>query len=152
MTTEKTFNEGPVIVVGYDGSPTSRTAVDHAARQAGPRGKVYLVHSYGLPADWLGYPNYQRVLDDHRSRGEVMLKALPATGDPLLGTTFETELLGGPAAEAITGVAEARHADEIVIGSRGLSRARSALGSVSHDVLHSASVPVVVMPHVGDTQ
>jgi nucleotide-binding universal stress UspA family protein len=106
------------------------------------------VHSYGLPADWLGYPNYQRVLDDHRSRGEVILEALPAAGDPLLGTNFETELLGGPAAEAITSVAEARHADEIVIGSRGLSHARSVLGSVSHDVLHSATVPVVVMPHV----
>jgi nucleotide-binding universal stress UspA family protein len=149
---KKTDNDGPVIVVGYDGSPTSRAAVEHAAQQAGPRGKVYLVHSYGLPADWLGYPNYQRVLDDHRSRGEVMLEALPATNDPLLGTTFETELLGGPAAEAITSVAEARHADEIVVGSRGLSPARSALGSVSHDVLHRATVPVVVMPHVASSQ
>jgi hypothetical protein len=49
MTTEKTGNEGPVIVVGYDGSPTSRTAVDHAPRQAGPRGKVYLLHSATVP-------------------------------------------------------------------------------------------------------
>jgi nucleotide-binding universal stress UspA family protein len=148
MTSEKTDNEGPVIVVGYDGSATSRSAVDHAARQAGPRGKVYLVHSYGLPPEWMGYPYYQHVLDDHRARGEVMLEALPATDDPLLATNFETELIGGPPADAITHVAETRHADEIVIGSRGLSRMYSALGSVSHDVLHRATVPVVVMPHV----
>jgi nucleotide-binding universal stress UspA family protein len=149
MTTEKTHSEGPVIVVGYDGSPASRAAVDHAARQAGPDGKVYLVHSYGLPPEWLGYPYYQHVLDDHRSRGEAMLKALPMTDDPLLGTNFETELLGGPPADAIRKVAEARGADEIVIGSRGLSNhVYSALGSVSHDVLHRATMPVVVMPHL----
>jgi nucleotide-binding universal stress UspA family protein len=148
MTANRTDNDGPVIVVGYDGSPGSRAAADHAARQAGPRGTVYLVHSYGLPPEWLGYPYYQLVLDDHRSRGEAMLDALPMAGDPLLATNFETELFDGPPAEAITRVAEARGADEIVIGTRGLSHEYSALGSVSHDVLHGATVPVVVMPHV----
>jgi nucleotide-binding universal stress UspA family protein len=148
MTSKKTRKDGPVIVVGYDGSPTSRAAVDHAALQAGPKGTVYLVHSYGLPPDWLGFPNYQRVLDDHRSRGEVMLETLPTDDGPHHATNFESELLGGPPAEAIINVAAARDADEIVIGSRGLSRVRSALGSVSHDVLHQATVPVVVMPHV----
>jgi nucleotide-binding universal stress UspA family protein len=110
------------------------------------------VHSYGLPSDWLGFPNYQRVLDDHRSRGESMLGALPMADDPLLATNFETELIGGPPAEAIAAVAEARHADEIVVGSRGLSLRRSALGSVSHDVLHRATVPVVVIPHVPEPE
>jgi nucleotide-binding universal stress UspA family protein len=148
MTAKKKRKDGPVIVVGYDGSPTSRAAVDHAALQAGPKGTVYLVHSYGLPPDWLGSPNYQRVLDDHRSRGEVMLETLPTGDGPQHATNFETELLGGPPAEAIINVAAARNADEIVIGSRGLSRVRSALGSVSNDVLHQATVPVVVMPHV----
>jgi nucleotide-binding universal stress UspA family protein len=148
MTTKNTDPVAPVIIVGYDGSPTSRAAADHAARHAGPKGTVYLVHSYGLPADWLGFPNYQRVLDDHRSRGEVLLDAFPTAGGPMPTTNFETELLGGPPAEAITAVADARHADEIVIGSRGLSRLHSALGSVSHDVLHRATVPVVVIPFV----
>lgn len=146
------MNKEPVIVVGYDGSPTSRAAVDHAARQAGRLGKVYVVHSYRPPADWLGVPNYQRVLDDHRARGMATLDALMMTDDPLLETNFETELLDSPAAEAITKVAETRGADEIVIGSRGHGRVRSALGSVSWEVLHRASVPVVVIPHVDDQQ
>jgi nucleotide-binding universal stress UspA family protein len=152
MTPKKTGRDGPVIVVGYDGSPTSRAAVGHAALQAGPKGTVYLVHSYGLPSDWLGFPNYQRVLDDHRSRGEVLLETVPTADGREYATNFETELLGGPPAEAIINVAAARGADEIVIGSRGLSHVRSALGSVSHDVLNHATVPVVVMPHVPRTE
>jgi nucleotide-binding universal stress UspA family protein len=150
MPSKKPDKPGPVIVVGYDGSPTSRAAVDHAARQASPHGKVYVVHSYGPPPDWLGFPDYQRVLDDHRARGKATLDALVMTDDPLLATNFETELLESPAAEAITEVAEARGADEIVIWSRGLGRLRSALGSVSQEVLHRATVPVVVIPHHND--
>jgi nucleotide-binding universal stress UspA family protein len=124
----------PVIVVGYDGSSTSRAAVDHAARRAGRRGKVYVVHSY-----------------DQRARGVATLDALTMTDDPLLETNFETELLDSPAAEAITNVAQTRDADEIVIGSRGLGRVRSALGSVSREVVHRATVPVVVIPHVDES-
>ena len=136
----------PVIVVGYDGSPTSRKAVDYAARQAGRKGKLFVVYAYGPPPDWLGFPNYQRVLQDHQELGRATLDALTMADDPLLETDFETEMLDEPPADAITRVAEARHADEIVIGSRGLGRVRTALGSVSQEVLHRARVPVVVIP------
>jgi nucleotide-binding universal stress UspA family protein len=146
MSTNSTDTHSPVIVVGYDGSPTARAAVDHAARQAGSKGKLYLVYAYGPAPDWVGYPNYQRVLDDHLARGQATLDALTLTDDPLLDTNFETELLDSPPAQAITQVAEARGADEIVIGSRGLGRVRSALGSVSQEVLRRAQVPVVVIP------
>ena len=146
MATKSSNNHRPVIVVGYDGSPTSRAAVDHAARQAGKNGKVYVVHAYGPAPDWLGFPNYQRVLDDHLARGKATLDSLLMTDDPLLATDFETELLETPPADAIAKVADARGADEIVIGSRGLGRVRTALGSVSQEVLHRAKVPVVVIP------
>lgn len=136
----------PVIVVGYDGSPTSRKAVDYAARQAGRKGKLFVVYAYGPPPDWLGFPNYQRVLQDHQELGRATLDALTMADDPLLETDFETEMLDEPPADAITRVAETRHADEIVIGSRGLGRVRTALGSVSQEVLHRARVPVVVIP------
>jgi nucleotide-binding universal stress UspA family protein len=122
----------PVIVVGYDGSATSRAAVDWAARRAGSDGKVFVVHACGSLES-----------DDH---GRAVLDALVLDDDPLLGTDFETELLDAPAAEAIARKAEACGADEIVVGSRGLGRVRAALGSVSHEVLHRARVPVVVIP------
>ena len=138
----------PCIVVGYDGSEAAREAVAYAARRAGREGKVYVVHCFGPPPDWLGAPNYQRMMDDHRGRGKAILDALVLEGgDALVDVDYELELLGGHPAEAIVRVAETRDADEIVIGSRGFGRLRAALGSVSHEVLHLADRPVVVVPH-----
>jgi nucleotide-binding universal stress UspA family protein len=51
------------IVVGYDGSPASRSALARAAERAGADGSAYIVHAYSLPNDWLGIPNYQQMLD-----------------------------------------------------------------------------------------
>jgi nucleotide-binding universal stress UspA family protein len=56
------------------------------------------------------------------------------------------ELLAEPPAGAIARVAEARHADAIIVGTRGFGRARAVLGSVSHELLHLAPCPVTVMP------
>jgi nucleotide-binding universal stress UspA family protein len=64
-----------------------------------------------------------------------------------MDTNFELELVDGSPAEALVNVAEARDADEIAVGSRGFGRVRGALGSVSHDVLHRADRPVVVIPY-----
>ncbi|MGZ6670645.1 MAG: universal stress protein [Solirubrobacteraceae bacterium] len=66
--------------------------------------------------------------------------------ESLTGPEYETELIGGSAADAITEVARARHADQIVVGARGLGRIRALLGSVSHELLHIADRPVVVIP------
>lgn len=141
-------NRRPRIVVGYDGSEAARAAVAHAAARAGRRGKVYVVHSFGPPPDWLGAPNYQRVLGDHQGHGKAVLDALLLEdGNALMDVDFELELTGGPPAKAIAAVAEARDADEIVIGSRGLGRLGSALGSVSQQLLHLADRPVTVIPY-----
>ena len=147
--TNATDKQGRVIVVGYDGSATAKAAVDYAASEAGPQGKVFVVHAYGPPSDWLGFPNYQRVLDDHLERGRAVIDGLAMGDDPLLETQWEAELLEGPPADAILRVADTREADEIVVGSRGRGAlTRAALGSVSHDLLNRANIPVVVIPHI----
>ena len=142
-------NDGrPRIVVGYDGFEAARAAVAHAAARAGRRGKVDVVHCFGPPPDWLGARNYQRLLEDHQGRGKAVLDALLLEdGDALMDVDHELELFGGNAAEAIAAVAEARDADEIIIGSRGFGRLRSALGSVSQELLHLADRPVTVIPY-----
>ena len=137
----------PVIVVGYDGSEASRAAVTMAARRAGRNGIVFVVHAYELPPDFLGSPNFERLLSDRKDHGRALLDAMPLTGnDELLETEYETELIGGAPAEAIANVARVRDADEIVVGARGIGRVRALLGSVSHELLHIADRPVLVIP------
>jgi nucleotide-binding universal stress UspA family protein len=145
--TKSSANRRPVIVVGYDGSEASRAAVAVAARRAGRRGQVFVVHAYELPPDFLGSPNFDRLPSERKDHGRALLEALPLTGDDdLLDTEYETELIGGPPARAIADVARIRDADEIVVGARGLGRIRALLGSVSHELLQIADRPVLVIP------
>ena len=133
------------IVVGYDGSDTAHAAVAYALRRAGAAGRVFVVQAYDLPPDLLGFANYDRLLEERQRHGRALLDVIvtECEGD----ARIETELIGGPPAQAIADVARARHADEIVVGARGLSRARAALlGSVSSELLHRADRPVVVIP------
>ena len=139
-----------VTVVGYDGSDPSREALRHAARRAAPDSLIVVVHAYDLPPDLLGSPGYDGLLTQRQAHGRALLEALPLDGaDELMDVEFETELIGGPAAEAIVRVARVRDADEIVIGARGHGRVRAVLGSVSLEVLHRADRPVTVIPAAG---
>ncbi|MGZ4186748.1 MAG: hypothetical protein ACXVFA_15335 [Solirubrobacteraceae bacterium] len=82
----------PVIVVRYDGSEASRAALMLAARRAERRGKVFVVHTYELPPDFLGSPNSERLLSERKDHGRAMLDAMPLTGnDELLDTEYETD-------------------------------------------------------------
>ena len=138
----------PRIVVGYDGSETARAAVAHAAARAGRRGKVYVVHCFGPPPNLFGAQSFEPMLDDREGRGKAVLDALLLEdGGVLMDVDFELELVAGNPAEEIAELAEARDADEIVIGSRGFGRMRSVLGSVSQEVLHIADRPVTVIPY-----
>jgi nucleotide-binding universal stress UspA family protein len=133
----------PLIVVGYDGSEPSCVALRLAAQRAGAEGKVFVVHAYELPPDFLGSPNYDRLLSERKDHGRALLDELSLTGD---GIEYEKELIGGPPAQAIADVARVRGADEIVVGARGLGRVRALLGSVSHELLHVSDRPVLVIP------
>ena len=130
--------------MGYDGSSPGREALAYAARRASDGGRVVAVYAYHPTPDWLGSPNYQRVLEAHQSQGRELLQSLEEQGD--LGVDLTTSLLEGPPARAIVAAADARDADEIIIGSRGFGAVRGVLGSVSHAVLHESDRPVVVIP------
>jgi len=80
-------------------------------------------------------------------RGKAVLDSLLLEGgDALLDVDYELELVEGHPAEALAVSAREHDADEIAIGSRGLGKLRATLGSVSHDVLHEADRPVIVIP------
>jgi nucleotide-binding universal stress UspA family protein len=130
-----------IVVVGYDGSQPAEAALAYAMQRTGGNGRVVAVNAFQPAPDWLGSPYYQRALDAHQTHGRELLRALEERDDQLM-----TSLLEGPPARAIIAAADARDADEIVIGSRGFGRVRGVLGSVSHAVLHEADRPVVVIP------
>jgi nucleotide-binding universal stress UspA family protein len=136
----------PCIVVGYDGSESARVAVEHAVLAAAPDGVVVVVYAFGPPPDWLGAPNYQRVLDDHRGRGQQVLDELEAEAADIFGdVAYDLDLLGDSPADAVLNAAAVRAADAIVVGSRGFGFVHGALGSVSHELLQRADLPVTVI-------
>jgi nucleotide-binding universal stress UspA family protein len=137
------------VVVGYDGSDFARVALENARERArGTGAPLVAVYAYDAPPDWLGRPYYQRALDDRQARGRELLDDLMER----LGSEdgIETDLVEGSPAEALVRAAQARDAEEIVVGSRGLGGIRAAIGSVSYALLHEADCPVVVVPEPED--
>ena len=123
---------GRVIIAGYDGSSSAKAAVDYAARQAGPDGRVVVVHVSEAP---------------DQDRNAALINGLALGDDPLLETNWDAETVDGPPAQALLEAAHVHRADSIVVGSRGRGRlATAALGSVAHELLRQSDVPVVVVP------
>jgi nucleotide-binding universal stress UspA family protein len=136
---------GKLIVVGYDDSPQARQAVELAAQRAGPGGTVLAVYVLPRPPSHLGTPHYQRTVEGDHRRGRQLLRRLV---EELPGARIETELCPGKPEEALARIARQRHADEVLIGSRGLGRWRSLVRrSVSRELLRLADRPVLVVPY-----
>ena len=84
-----------------------------------------MVIAFAPPPDWLGRPNYQQVLDEHKLRARALEDALKHSG-VLDGVTHGFEMIGGDPAESIATVGRVRNAEEIVVGSRGFGPVRAA--------------------------
>lgn len=136
----------PTVVVGYDGSQAALAAVERGIDRLGTTGHLVVVIAHHVPADFVGASYYQAAFNDSLDAANELLAELESSCERLASTDWESDLQQGAPGEAITRVAESRDADEIVIGTHGHGRLRSALGSVATDVLHRASCPVVVIP------
>jgi nucleotide-binding universal stress UspA family protein len=65
------------------------------------------------------------------------------------GVEFEIEVAKGDPAHTLIDILENFGCDMVVMGARGMGTLRSALlGSVSHEVLHAAMVPVLIVKQV----
>jgi len=135
------------IVVGYDGSPTSRLALDWAAEEARLQGKhLTIVHSVNVAA----VPAYPAMdlsqLEPtlaHAAKTLVDDGAVRAA-ETLDAAQVETQYwLGSPAAQLVDA---SKEADLVVVGSRGRGRILAGiLGSTSYAVAAHARCPVVVL-------
>jgi nucleotide-binding universal stress UspA family protein len=123
------------IVVGYDGTDPSRSAVAYAARRVGKDGKVVVVHVSRSP-----------VPSSETMRGQVFDALLIQSGDVLRDTDFDLEIVAGRPATAIASIAKERNADEIAVGARGARPGQRLPDSVSHELRQIADRPVVVIP------
>lgn len=136
------------ILVAVDGSEHSLKAARTAAELARSLNakELRIVVAYDPIPPYLGEPNLQAAINARLDEAQkIMAKALEVLGSLPEGL-LHTEILEGPAAEAILKVAETHQSDLIVMGSRGLGRLTGLLlGSQSQKVVQHARCPVLIV-------
>jgi nucleotide-binding universal stress UspA family protein len=132
-------------VVGVDGSESSLTALDWAAKYARAfGGRVLVLTAWHYPVD------YEQVSPtdfdpDANARSELE-EAIGTMRDDYEGLSIEGRIVRGPAGHAL--VDASGGADLLVVGSRGHGGLREKLlGSVGVHCVHRAKCPVVVIRH-----
>ena len=134
------------ILLGLDGSEHSLKALEYTKELAEVfSSKLVIVHAYRRTSNMHDSEGYDRLVSQRKNAGRKILKKAK---DYLKNTTIEVEedLLEGPAAEAILSVAETRKVNLIVLGTRGMGTFQELLlGSVSNNVTHHATCPVLVV-------
>jgi nucleotide-binding universal stress UspA family protein len=134
------------ILVAYDGSDHSRKALDAAVEIAQSfHGKLLILYAFDHVPVVLGDDETARFIERVMSKGrEILAEATLYLHDTPV--EFRTDIVEGPAAEAILRMAQLEGCDLIVMGSRGLGMVQGLLlGSVSYRVLHHATIPVLVV-------
>jgi nucleotide-binding universal stress UspA family protein len=134
------------IVVGTDGSPGSREAIEWAVQEASFRdAKVLLLHALDLPAAATLYLSsaveVDRAAEDLVAHATEYAQRLAGEGPPI---EIEGTVRSGSPAWVL--IEASRSADLLVVGSRGHGAfAGLLLGSVSFHCVSHAVCPVVVV-------
>jgi nucleotide-binding universal stress UspA family protein len=139
------------MVVGVDGSETSRMATRWAAREAGMRGTdLELVSAWEIPTYDFGLG--LTASSDDLTKGLIkvaednLAAALEEARAEVRELKIETRIVEGQAARVLLDASKG--ADLLVVGSRGLGGFRELLlGSVSQQCADHAGCPVVIVRH-----
>jgi nucleotide-binding universal stress UspA family protein len=135
------------ILLAVDGSEHARRATRLAAdlARAHNASEIRIVVAYDAVPGFLGEPNLSQAIATRSAEARTLVDATTAEIGAV-PAKVQTEVLEGPAAEAILNVAKTRKSDVIVMGSRGLGRIEGALlGSNSQKVVSHAPCPVLVV-------
>lgn len=134
------------MVIGIDRSSAATTACELVASRTWPIGtRISLVAVVEPMVDWAGLaPAQAEAAEIEREALELVLEERAAAlRRP--GLVVDTAVETGRAAAALMARADAEFADLIVVGSRGLGPAASAVfGSVSAELVDHARCPVLV--------
>lgn len=134
--------DAPRVVVGVDGSETSRVALVRAAREARAHGaRLEIVHA------WTYLEQHGSAFDprfDERSARAYVEDIVAATLDDDPNLLSEVRLVNDHAPTAL--VEASVGALTVVVGARGRGAFKAALlGSVSGHVVHHGACPVLVV-------
>jgi nucleotide-binding universal stress UspA family protein len=136
------------IIVGVDGSPASRVAVDWAARDAALRGAdLKLVHVLVPPAvmafpEVPMPPGFMEWQDEEGRR--LLDSAVKTVEEAGAEVEVSTDMVSGPAVPVLADLSSS--AQMIVVGCRGHGAlARGLLGSISTGLAHHAHCPVAII-------
>ncbi len=134
------------ILLGVDGSEHALRAAKIAgdlARQLGS--DVWVAACFDPVPAYLGEPNLQQAVNLRLQQAEeVLVPAIEIIGE--IPGSLRKEVLEGPPAEALLGVAQARNIDLIIMGTRGHGQlAGLLLGSQSQKVVSHAACPVMLI-------
>ena len=137
------------LLVPVDGSAAAQHAVRHALWLAHDRAEAVIVLLNVQSRETLDLSEIRAEAGDERaiaaSRSTKALRnAIRACEES--GVRFETRAEFGPIPETIVRTAKMVHADQIVMGTRGLGEVGSlVLGSVALHVVHKARMPVTLV-------
>lgn len=146
------MTENKPIVVAVDGSDASTTAVSWAARTAAIRGlPLRIVTVVHIPAFYYSEPYLaQSFHEEMKATARDRLDNAAVLARQIVdenrhgNVEVTTEQLEGKVVPTL--IAQAEHADRLVVGSRGLGEVKGLLaGSVSTAVVSHATAPVVVV-------
>lgn len=140
-----------MIVVGVDQSEGSQRALEWAFAEAEAHGAaVRVVHAIAHPNVYFPYPMGELSWDElaeqdsDRLGRELLEEVLAAVPPP---SRIDVEPVARVGAPAHVVLHAAKDADVIVVGSRGRGGfAGLMLGSVSQQIAHHATLPVVIVP------
>jgi len=133
------------ILLGYDESAPAKRALEHALELARRFGAELLVVTVvRIPESGL-LAEVEGVIDTAEEHYKEAFAAMAKRAERE-GVKLTAEIVAGHPAEQLVHLAELRHADLVVIGSRGRSKvSRWMLGSVSERVLRYAHCPVTII-------
>lgn len=142
------------VIVGVDGSPSSRAAVEWAARDAQMRNVALKIVHVVAPIvtgtqGWSGVPiptEYAQLQEDQAAQAIEQAHSAAHTAAPSHVDRISSEILHAPTVPAL--VELSTHAEMLVVGCRGHGGVPGVLlGSVSSGVAHYAHCPVAVIHH-----
>ena len=139
------------VLLPVDGSECALRAVAliiaKRANYANPEDlEIHLVNVQApLSHDITRFASHQQIGDFHREESEKLMQSACQLLDDA-GVAYTCHPLVGAVAEAIVGLADSLHCDQIVMGTHGRGAFRELLmGSITLKVLHLASVPVLLV-------